>query len=47
LLEVFKDFDRELVFLDMPDPVKSTLTEIREHLEDGHHDILHLTAHGG
>jgi tetratricopeptide (TPR) repeat protein len=47
LLEVFKDFDRELVFLDMPDPVKSTLTEIREHLEDGYHDILHLTAHGG
>jgi tetratricopeptide (TPR) repeat protein len=46
LLEVFKDFDRELVFLDMPDPVKSTLTEIREHLEDGHHDILYLTAHG-
>jgi len=47
LLEVFKDFDRELVFLDMPDPVKSTLTEIREHLEDGQHDILHITAHGG
>ncbi|MCP5052645.1 MAG: CHAT domain-containing protein, partial [bacterium] len=47
LLEVFKLFDRERVFLDMPDPVKSTLTEIREHLEDGHHDILHITAHGG
>jgi tetratricopeptide (TPR) repeat protein len=47
LLEVFKFFHREQVFLDMPDPVKSTLTEIREHLEDGRHDILHLTAHGG
>jgi tetratricopeptide (TPR) repeat protein len=47
LLEVFKDFDRELVFLDMPDPVKSTLTEIQEHLEDGQHDILHIAAHGG
>jgi len=47
LLEVFKDFDRERVFLDMPDPIKSTLTEIREHLEDGRHDILHITAHGG
>jgi hypothetical protein len=47
LLDAFKDFHREQVFLDMPDPVKSTLVEIREHLEDGHHDILHITAHGG
>jgi tetratricopeptide (TPR) repeat protein len=47
LLEIFKFFDREQVFLDMPDPVKSTLVEIREHLEVGHHDILHITAHGG
>ncbi|NIM13151.1 MAG: tetratricopeptide repeat protein [Candidatus Aminicenantes bacterium] len=47
LLDAFKNFDREQVFLDMPDPVKSTLVEIREHLEDGKHDILHITAHGG
>ncbi len=47
LLDAFKHFDREKVFLDMPDPVKSTLVEIQEHLEDGKHDILHITAHGG
>jgi len=47
LLDAFKSFDREQVFLDMPDPVKSTLKEIQEHLEDGKHDILHITAHGG
>ncbi len=46
MLEVFKSFDREEVFLDMPDPVKDTLTEIAEHLKDGKHDILHITAHG-
>jgi tetratricopeptide (TPR) repeat protein len=46
MLEAFRSFDREEVFLDMPDPVKSTLTEIAEHLHDGKHDILHITAHG-
>ncbi|UCH93360.1 MAG: CHAT domain-containing protein, partial [Candidatus Aminicenantes bacterium] len=47
MLEAFKSFDREEVFLDMPDPVKSTLIEIKDHLENGKHDILHITAHGG
>ena len=47
MLEAFKSFDREEVFLDMPDPVQSTLTEIADHLKDGKHDILHITAHGG
>jgi tetratricopeptide (TPR) repeat protein len=47
MLEAFRSLDREEVFLDMPDPVKSTLTEIAEHLNDGKHDILHITAHGG
>lgn len=47
MLEAFRSFDREELFLDMPDPVKSTLTEIAEHLKDGKHDILHITAHGG
>ncbi|MGD2092498.1 MAG: tetratricopeptide repeat protein [Candidatus Aminicenantes bacterium] len=47
MLEAFKSFDREEVFLDMPDPVQSTLTEIGDHLHDGKHDILHITAHGG
>jgi hypothetical protein len=47
MLEAFKPFDREEVFLDMPDPVQSTLTEIADHLDDGKHDILHITAHGG
>ncbi len=46
LLQAFKDFDRERVFLDIPDPVQDTLTEIAEHLQDGQHDILHITAHG-
>ncbi len=47
MLDVFKSFDRQEVFLDMPDPVKDTLAEIKDHLEDGKHDILHITAHGG
>lgn len=46
LLQAFQGFDRERVFLDMPDPVKDTLTEIEERLQDGKHDILHITAHG-
>jgi hypothetical protein len=47
MLDAFKSVDREEVYLDMPDPVKSTLTEIQEHLQDGKHDILHIAAHGG
>jgi len=47
MLDAFRDFEREEVFLDMPDPFKSTLTEIEDHLKDGKHDILHITAHGG
>ncbi|MCK4765148.1 MAG: tetratricopeptide repeat protein [Candidatus Aminicenantes bacterium] len=46
LLHAFRDFDRERVFLDIPDPVNDTLTEIGERLQDGKHDILHITAHG-
>ncbi|MCU0284798.1 MAG: CHAT domain-containing protein, partial [Acidobacteria bacterium] len=46
LLNAFQHFDREDVYLDMPDPVKSTLEEIKERLADGKHDILHITAHG-
>jgi tetratricopeptide (TPR) repeat protein len=46
MLKAFKSFDREEVFLDMPDPVKSTLMEIHERLQDSSHDILHITAHG-
>jgi len=47
LLDAFRNFDRKEVFLDIPDPVKSTLTEIEEYLADGQHDILQITAHGG
>jgi hypothetical protein len=50
LLNAFQSFDRgdrDDVYFDMPDPVKSTLDEIKERLEDGKHDILHITAHGG
>ncbi|MDQ1352309.1 MAG: Tetratricopeptide repeat protein [Acidobacteriota bacterium] len=46
LLNAFQAFDRDQVYLDMPDPIKSTLDEIKERLEDGKHDILHITAHG-
>ncbi|MCU0286928.1 MAG: CHAT domain-containing protein, partial [Acidobacteria bacterium] len=46
LLNAFQHFDREDVYLDMPDPVKSTMEEIKERLADGKHDILHITAHG-
>ena len=46
LLNAFQYFDREDVYLDMPDPVKSTLDEIQERLSEGKHDILHITAHG-
>jgi len=47
LLESFKDFNRQEVFLDMPDPVKSTLEEIAEGLAADRHDILLISAHGG
>ena len=43
---VFDSGDRDQVYLDMPDPVKSTLDEIKERLAEGKHDILHITAHG-
>lgn len=46
LLDAFREFDRQEIFLDIPDPVKSTLKEIEENLEAGHHDILQITAHG-
>jgi len=46
LLNAFQSFDRDEVYLDMPDPVKSTLYEIKERLKDGKHDILHITAYG-
>ncbi len=46
LLEVFSGFDRERVFLDMPDPVEGTLSEMELYLKEGQHDILHITAHG-
>ena len=47
LLESFKDFDRGEVFLDMPDPVNSTLQEMAERLVEDRHDILLISAHGG
>ncbi|MCX6581854.1 MAG: tetratricopeptide repeat protein [Candidatus Aminicenantes bacterium] len=46
MLNAFQGFNRDEVYLDMPDPVKSTMDEIKERLEDGKHDILHITAHG-
>ncbi len=47
LLDSVKAFDREEVFLDLPDPDKSTLTVIQEHLDNGWYDILYIAAHGG
>ncbi len=46
LLDGFRSFDRDEVYLDIPDPVKDTLTEIETYLEEGHHDVLYLSAHG-
>ena len=45
LLDAFNVFDGEALFLDMPDPVKSTLEEIKERLKTGRHDVLYITAH--
>jgi hypothetical protein len=45
MLDAFKSFDREVAYLDMPDPVKSTRAELEDHLADGKHAILHITAH--
>ena len=47
LLDMFAGFDHQEVFLDMPDPVKSSLTEIQENLQHYRHDILLISAHGG
>jgi len=47
LLDSFKGFDRHEVFLDMPDPVNSTLQEMAERLNEDRHDILLISAHGG
>jgi tetratricopeptide (TPR) repeat protein len=47
MLETFRHFDHKQVFPDMPDPVEGTLVEIEKYLQDGSHDILHITAHGG
>ena len=47
MLDTFRRFDIDRVFPDMPDPVESTLDEIKKYLEDGAHHILHITAHGG
>ncbi len=46
LLEVFQGFKGDAVYLEIPDPVDSTLSEMEERLRERSHDILHLTAHG-
>jgi tetratricopeptide (TPR) repeat protein len=46
LLESIGQFDKEKLFLDIPDPVNATLDEIKKYLKTGKHDILQITAHG-
>ena len=46
LLESFSKFDRERLFIDMPDPVQSTLVEMENWLGEYRHDILILSSHG-
>jgi tetratricopeptide (TPR) repeat protein len=46
LLESIGQFDKEKLFLDIPDPVNATLDEIKKYLKTGNHDILQITAHG-
>ena len=46
LLDAFREFERRDIFLDMPDPVRSTMAEIEDNLKEGRHDILQITAHG-
>ncbi len=46
LIDSVGKFDKDKLFLDIPDPVDSTLAEIKKYLETGRHDILQITAHG-
>ncbi len=46
LIDSVDKFDKDKLFLDIPDPVDSTLAEIKKYLETGRHDILQITAHG-
>jgi tetratricopeptide (TPR) repeat protein len=46
LLDSIGKFEKEKLFLDIPDPVNATLDEIKKYLKTGKHDILQITAHG-
>lgn len=45
-LDAFKEFPQDTVFLDIPDPVHSTLHEIQFYLERDYHEILIISCHG-
>ncbi len=46
LIDSIGKFDKEKLFIDIPDPVNATLDEIKKYLEIGKHDVLQITAHG-
>ncbi|MCP4130002.1 MAG: tetratricopeptide repeat protein [bacterium] len=46
LLDSFQNFTHNKLAIDMPDPMRSTLTEIELWLNEYQHDILILSAHG-
>ena len=46
LLDSFKDFDRDKILIDMPDPVDSTINEIHNWLTEYKHHILIISCHG-
>ncbi len=47
LLEAIHDVSSDDLFMDIPDPVLSTLKEIEYYLKHDPHDILMISCHGG
>lgn len=47
LLDGFTGFNREVLYLDLPDPVKGTLSVIKEYMGNGKHDVVYLDCLGG
>jgi tetratricopeptide (TPR) repeat protein len=45
LLDAFCTFETTELYLDMPDPVGSTLAEVKSRLRAGKHDVLLIAAH--
>ncbi len=46
LIDAFRPYGQDRVFLDMPDPVRSTLTELDNWGKENTYDIVIISAHG-